>query len=136
MRKSVHWLPKFMLRMPILVSYRKIKKRIVKYRIIFIIIENISNFLGINRKIRYYMVDSANGQFSISPEDGIVTLSKPLDRETKDSYNISIKAIDQGAPQLYNVTSLRILVSDVNDNPPEFLTRYEISNISVKKKKN
>ena len=82
-------------------------------------------FSGINRKIRYYLVDSAHGYFSISPEDGIVTLSKPLDRETQDSYNISVKAIDQGAPQRYNVTSLFILVLDVNDNPPEFLTRYE-----------
>ncbi|XP_065207257.1 fat-like cadherin-related tumor suppressor homolog isoform X3 [Planococcus citri] len=85
--------------------------------------------IGINRKIRYSLMDSAKGHFSISPEDGIVTLAKPLDRETKDSYNISIKAVDQGIPPLYNVTSLFILILDVNDNPPEFLTRTYYASI-------
>lgn len=69
------------------------------------------------------MVDSAKDHFVIAPDSGIVTLAKPLDRETKDSYNVTIKAIDQGSPQLYSVTSLFILVLDVNDNPPEFEIR-------------
>ncbi len=53
-----------------------------------------------------------------------MTLAKHLDRETKDSYNVTIKAMDQGSPQLSNFTSLLILVLDVNDNPPEFVSRY------------
>lgn len=69
------------------------------------------------------MVDSAQDHFKISAENGIVTLAKPLDRETRDSYNITIKAIDQGSPQLFSITTLLVLVLDVNDNPPEFMVR-------------
>lgn len=79
--------------------------------------------VGINRKIRYYMVDSAQDHFKIAAESGIVTLAKPLDRETKDSYNVTVKAVDQGSPPLSSTTSLLVLVLDVNDNPPEFVVR-------------
>lgn len=69
------------------------------------------------------MMDSAKDHFRIAAESGIITLAKALDRETKDSYNITIKAVDQGTPQLSSITSLLVLVLDVNDNPPEFVTR-------------
>lgn len=70
------------------------------------------------------MIDSAKDHFKIAAESGLITLAKSLDRETKDSYNITIKAVDQGSPQLSSITSLLVLVLDVNDNPPEFATRY------------
>ena len=76
-----------------------------------------------NRKIRYYMVDSAQEHFKIAAESGIVTLAKPLDREIRDSYNVTVRAVDQGKPILSSITSLLILVLDVNDNPPEFRVR-------------
>ena len=43
-----------------------------------------------------------------------------MDREQKATYNLSIKAFDQGTPQLSQITKLLVLVLDINDNPPEF----------------
>lgn len=80
-------------------------------------------FLGLNQKFKYSLQDSANNHFIISPDSGIVTLAKKLDRETCETYNITVKAIDQGSPPLSSLTQLNIIVLDVNDNPPIFVQR-------------
>ncbi|XP_049837416.1 fat-like cadherin-related tumor suppressor homolog isoform X3 [Schistocerca gregaria] len=80
--------------------------------------------IGINRKIRYSFVDSADGHFKIASDSGIVTLAKPLDRETRAMYNLSVRATDQGTPQLSKVVLLNVHVLDINDNPPEFASKY------------
>ncbi|XP_014600494.1 PREDICTED: fat-like cadherin-related tumor suppressor homolog isoform X3 [Polistes canadensis] len=85
--------------------------------------------IGINRKIRYEFIDSADGHFLIATDSGIVTLAKPLDRETKAMYNVTIKALDQGTPQLVNVASLIVNVQDINDNPPEFASKLYYSKV-------
>jgi protocadherin Fat 1/2/3 len=85
--------------------------------------------IGINRKIRYEFLDSANDHFLISPDSGIVTLAKPLDRETKAMYNLSIQAVDQGIPQLRNHTFLVVNVQDINDNPPEFTSKFYFARV-------
>lgn len=79
---------------------------------------------GINRKIKYSFVDSADGHFKIAPDSGIVTLAKPLDRETRAAYNLTVQAMDQGTPQLFQTAALTVLVLDINDNPPEFASKY------------
>nr|XP_008517939.1 PREDICTED: protocadherin gamma-C4 [Equus przewalskii] len=45
--------------------------------------------------------------------------SAALDRETVPEYNLSITARDSGAPSLSALTTLRVQVSDINDNPPQ-----------------
>ncbi|XP_077957398.1 protocadherin alpha-8 isoform X16 [Gasterosteus aculeatus] len=49
----------------------------------------------------------------------IVTKS-PLDREKKSIYDVTIVAKDAGTPSLSSKKSMNIVVSDVNDNSPEF----------------
>ncbi|XP_075902688.1 protocadherin-19 isoform X4 [Nelusetta ayraudi] len=44
-----------------------------------------------------------------------------LDREQKDTYNLSIQAEDSGMPPLRATKSLVVKVTDENDNPPHFL---------------
>ncbi|XP_054014590.1 fat-like cadherin-related tumor suppressor homolog isoform X2 [Hylaeus anthracinus] len=85
--------------------------------------------IGINRKIRYEFVDSADGQFLIAADSGIVTLGKSLDRETKAMYNVTIQAMDQGTPQLMSITSLIVNVQDINDNPPEFASKIYFAKV-------
>lgn len=75
---------------------------------------------GVNRKIRYKFLDSANDHFTIMSDSGIVRLAKALDRETRATYNLSIQATDQGTPQLATTTHLVVNVQDINDNPPVF----------------
>uniref|UniRef100_A0A8C6UJM4 Protocadherin 1a n=1 Tax=Neogobius melanostomus TaxID=47308 RepID=A0A8C6UJM4_9GOBI len=43
-----------------------------------------------------------------------------LDREMKDSYDLTIKAVDGGNPQRYSSALLRVVVTDANDNSPKF----------------
>lgn len=43
-----------------------------------------------------------------------------LDREARDSYDLSIKVVDGGTPPRYSSALLRITITDVNDNPPRF----------------
>ncbi|XP_034453832.1 protocadherin-19 isoform X6 [Hippoglossus hippoglossus] len=44
-----------------------------------------------------------------------------LDREQKDTYNLTIQAEDSGTPPLRAMKSLVVKVTDENDNPPHFL---------------
>ncbi|KAM6923916.1 protocadherin-10b isoform 2-T3 [Xenentodon cancila] len=43
-----------------------------------------------------------------------------LNREQADSYSVTVMARDQGTPSLATSTSIRVQVSDVNDNAPTF----------------
>lgn len=66
--------------------------------------------VGVNRKLKYSFIDSHNNHFNIIPESGIVTLAKPLDREAKSLYNLTVKATDLGRPPL---SSSAILIVNV-----------------------
>uniref|UniRef100_A0A182YNX1 Uncharacterized protein n=1 Tax=Anopheles stephensi TaxID=30069 RepID=A0A182YNX1_ANOST len=85
--------------------------------------------IGINRKIKYAFLDSYRDHFRIAPESGIVTLAKPLDRELKALYNLSVSAIDLGHPALSNAATLIINVQDINDNPPEFTSKHYFASV-------
>lgn len=76
---------------------------------------------GLNRKILYSLIDSADGQFSINELSGIIQLEKPLDRELQAVYTLSLKAVDQGLPRRLTATGTVVVsVLDINDNPPVF----------------
>lgn len=78
---------------------------------------------GINRIVRYTLIDNLQGQFAITPNDGIITVLAPLDRETKSVFNLEVRAADRGSPSLWSQAMIHLTVSDVNDNPPEFGTK-------------
>ena len=86
--------------------------------------------LGVNRKIEYDFVDSAKGHFKIDSVSGIVSLAKPLDREEKAMFNLTVRATDGGRPRLSTMTNMMVLVLDVNDNPPEFASKYYFATVS------
>lgn len=85
--------------------------------------------IGINRKIKYSFIDSFNDHFRMASDSGIVTLAKPLDRELRAVYNLSIRAVDQGTPQQSSTAYLVVNVQDINDNPPEFETKYYFATV-------
>uniref|UniRef100_T1J1P1 Uncharacterized protein n=1 Tax=Strigamia maritima TaxID=126957 RepID=T1J1P1_STRMM len=86
--------------------------------------------LGVNRKVKYSFVDSAGGHFAIDNYSGLVTLAKPLDREQRALFNLTVKATDQGVPQLSSLAHLLVIVLDINDNPPEFASRIYHASIT------
>ncbi len=62
-------------------------------------------------------------QFAIN-SDGIVTIQRPLDRESSARHDLEILAIDDGVPPKTATASLIVIVKDVNDNAPEFAQNY------------
>ena len=89
--------------------------------------------LGVNGEVNYTLeiLDLAPGSmppFEINPQTGLVTTTRPLDREAVDSYMIFINAFDNGEPSLSINATVNVTVGDVNDNAPIFfLPVQEIS---------
>ncbi len=86
--------------------------------------------LGENRRVTYVLMASAGGTFRIDETSGVVTLVKPLDREERAMYNLTVRAMDHGRPRLASTTSLLVMVLDVNDNPPEFASKLYFASVS------
>jgi hypothetical protein len=59
-------------------------------------------------------------KFKIEPLSGLITTMVPLDRETKDAYNVIIEVSDQGAPPQTSTRVLKIHVIDTDDHDPRF----------------
>ncbi|KAG8439026.1 hypothetical protein GDO86_005284 [Hymenochirus boettgeri] len=68
---------------------------------------------GITDPMRFEITASSGNYFRL------LTTSM-LDREEKHEYNITIKAEDKGSPPLSTTKTIRLLILDVNDNPPVF----------------
>nr|KAF6460308.1 FAT atypical cadherin 1 [Molossus molossus] len=86
---------------------------------------------GLNRKIAYSLIHSADGQFSINELSGIIRLEKPLDRELQAVYPLTVKAVDQGLPRQLTATGTVVVsVLDINDNPPVFEYREYGASVS------
>ena len=49
-----------------------------------------------------------------------MTTNTSLDREKRDSYLLTVKALDQGKPPRSSTAMLNITVADMNDNQPQF----------------
>lgn len=69
----------------------------------------------------YLPSEVADDAFSIDSE-GKITVANFLDREKKDVYNLPVYIIDssKSSKTLFDVASLLITVSDVNDHAPQF----------------
>lgn len=66
--------------------------------------------------------DHLNGHniFGIYPNSGWLYLRLPLDRESRDQYELLVVATDNGTPVLEARTHVLIRVLDSNDNDPRF----------------
>ncbi|KAM9455748.1 protocadherin gamma-A8-like isoform 34-T34 [Clarias gariepinus] len=67
----------------------------------------------INDNIPFIIKSSSNNFFSLHT-------NQELDREREAEYNITVTCSDEGVPSLSSSTSLRLHISDVNDNAPVF----------------
>ncbi|XP_037637635.1 protocadherin-15-like isoform X7 [Sebastes umbrosus] len=68
-----------------------------------------------------YRILSGDSQkvFNLSETIGLLLLGEPLDRETMDQYRLIVTASD-GNPGGTSTATVNIVVTDVNDNDPEF----------------
>uniref|UniRef100_A0A669B5L2 Si:ch211-186j3.6 n=1 Tax=Oreochromis niloticus TaxID=8128 RepID=A0A669B5L2_ORENI len=94
--------------------------------------------LGPNGKISYSLLEDRSGDhqyFRIDPELGFIYTQAVFDRETKSSYLLEVQSVDgwesarpgkHGQPNS-DTAYVRIFISDVNDNKPEFAqASYEV----------
>lgn len=82
---------------------------------------------GNNAKISYKLAEarSENGHpdkdtFGVSPNSGWIYLRRHLDRETTTGYTLKVTASDNGSIRNWASVTVRVTVSDANDNDPQF----------------
>nr|XP_043895503.1 protocadherin alpha-8-like isoform X16 [Solea senegalensis] len=77
---------------------------------------------GLNGKVICSIGEDVPFVLSPSLQDKMFSLvtKSPLDREKQSLYDVTITAKDAGQPSLSSEKTITVLVSDVNDNSPEF----------------
>ena len=89
---------------------------------------------GKNGNITYELVvpDAIqNMTFKIGKYTGDFFVSGLFDRETKNTYNLDVKASDQGTVKLNSSTGVEIKILDINDNAPMFYGYNEIGKLYI-----
>ncbi|XP_056103181.1 cadherin EGF LAG seven-pass G-type receptor 1-like [Rhinichthys klamathensis goyatoka] len=81
---------------------------------------------------RVTITTSSHSEFFSFREDGTLLAIEELDRETQDVYDVVIVAMDHGMPQGNNITTVRVSITDVNDNAPVFSSDTYSKSILVK----
>uniref|UniRef100_A0A4W6EE85 Cadherin domain-containing protein n=1 Tax=Lates calcarifer TaxID=8187 RepID=A0A4W6EE85_LATCA len=82
---------------------------------------------GNNARISYFLEDSqlsgmsASAYFSVNAESGEILAVRSFDYEQTKEFNIRVKAQDGGSPPLSSNVTVKILIQDQNDNPPQVL---------------
>ncbi|XP_029627074.1 protocadherin alpha-7 isoform X3 [Salmo trutta] len=77
---------------------------------------------GLNGKVLCHVLEDVPFTLLPSLHDNMysVVTKSPLDREKQSEYDLTIVAKDAGQPSLSSVKTISVVVSDVNDNSPEF----------------
>lgn len=81
---------------------------------------------GANRIIRYSLMAESD-HFVIDDQTGVVKVKSPLDRELHPTIILKVVARDQAVdePQMVSTVSLKIVLEDINDNPPRFFPLHQ-----------
>ncbi|KAG9329868.1 hypothetical protein JZ751_028764 [Albula glossodonta] len=77
---------------------------------------------GVNGQVVCTLAEDMPFELKASSEGNFYSLvtKSPLDRESVPQYDISITAKDLGTPSLSSVKTIRVEISDINDNSPKF----------------
>lgn len=88
---------------------------------------------GPNGEISYTFEDISSEDitnvFGLDSKTGEIRLKGQLDFEKHHSYEISVKAQDQGTPEMEGHCVIQVEIEDVNDNAPEILISSLVSSI-------
>nr|XP_056703533.1 protocadherin Fat 2 [Euleptes europaea] len=85
---------------------------------------------GVNADIHYYLQAGNTGEFSINMLSGIITVSQKLDRSKQERFDLTIKAEDQGFPQLTDSATVHIYIKPSDGTPPQFTAVEYVTEIS------
>ena len=74
-----------------------------------------------NAELTYSLQNYDDANFIIDETSGSIYLSKILDREEIDTYMLKVQVVDDG--QKTATTTVTVILTDVNDNSPQFESR-------------
>ncbi|KAF7651331.1 hypothetical protein LDENG_00112250, partial [Lucifuga dentata] len=84
---------------------------------------------GRNKDLTFHIVKTEGNEtdfFDIDPQSGLIVTTQVLDHENTKHFNLKIKATDNGTVPLSTEAHVFLNVTDVNDNPPNFVkSQYE-----------
>ncbi|XP_029297728.1 LOW QUALITY PROTEIN: protocadherin Fat 2 [Cottoperca gobio] len=87
--------------------------------------------MGSNADISYSLSSgNIDNIFSIDPELGSISVSKPLDLQPQDQFHLTVKATDQGFPQRTDLCSVHVHVRISDQTPPAFPSDEYLTEIS------
>ncbi|KAA8593994.1 hypothetical protein FQN60_004828 [Etheostoma spectabile] len=70
------------------------------------------------------------GDFRLDRQSGVLSTSRPLDREKRAAYTLTVTAQDQGHPALSSTATVEVTVMDINDQSPQFQSSSYTADIS------
>ena len=83
-----------------------------------------------NNGIVIYSFTNPSSYFRIDARTGIISTKSLIDYEVLKEVNIVIIAEDKGTPKRNSTLSLKVLIVDINDNPPQFPLSSYFTSIS------
>ncbi|XP_076002325.1 protocadherin-16 [Genypterus blacodes] len=87
--------------------------------------------VGPGREINYMITaGDASGDFRLDRQSGVLSTSRPLDRERKATYTLTVTAQDQGRPPRSSTATVEVNVLDINDNSPQFQSSSYTADVS------
>lgn len=79
--------------------------------------------MGGTVKYTFVSTPGEKERFRLDPDSGVITTADFFDRDEpareKEAY-ITVRASDNGQPQLDDACTIKIIIEDINDNPPVF----------------
>jgi hypothetical protein len=86
----------------------------------------------------YKLQNSAenDGIFNIENKggDGVINLLQPLDREQRANYHLVALALDTSGNQVEDPVDIEVIVTDLNDNQPVFVTSSLVGSVQEDQK--
>lgn len=73
-----------------------------------------------NANLRYYLDGPGASSFTLDKAEGHLKTAKPLDREKQAKYQLTAHVQDRDKPAWKCSSQIEIVVSDLNDNAPQF----------------
>nr|XP_029535883.1 protocadherin-16-like [Oncorhynchus nerka] len=71
-----------------------------------------------------------SGDFRVDRKSGVLSTSRPLDRERRARYSLTVTALDGGSPALSSTATVEVTLLDVNDHSPQFTSSSYTADLS------
>ncbi|XP_073341439.1 protocadherin-16-like [Pagrus major] len=86
---------------------------------------------GDNGEINYKITaGDSSGDFRLDRHSGVLSTSRPLDREKRPGYTLTVTAQDQGQPPLSSTATVEVTIMDINDHSPQFESSSYTADVS------